>query len=240
MSLTSAAGGQPEDRRARASDSASSSCRISAYGAAGGKGAKNHLSRAHGVFVSAVFSLGRGEPLHILVEQQGEDACPGVSGGSGKGRLELLRARAGRSEGRSSGTRRRRCDGSVPGPAESGARCPQGSPESQLVCLGESWAAAEDAATEGAAGVSGSRRGAGGGGGATHVFPVRACLGAVSSRPQQPALGSQTSCCGRAHTSSSYGPWGPQSPVLGPGPDPYSSAWCPVLTRRLDGTPLAP
>ncbi|XP_002717825.2 leukocyte tyrosine kinase receptor isoform X2 [Oryctolagus cuniculus] len=52
---------------------------ISAYGAAGGKGAKNHLSRAHGVFVSAVFSLGRGDPLYILVGQQGEDACPGGS-----------------------------------------------------------------------------------------------------------------------------------------------------------------
>uniref|UniRef100_A0A452SFN4 Uncharacterized protein n=1 Tax=Ursus americanus TaxID=9643 RepID=A0A452SFN4_URSAM len=36
------------------------------------KGAKNHLSRAHGVFVSVVFSLGRGEPL--------QGACPGVSG----------------------------------------------------------------------------------------------------------------------------------------------------------------
>uniref|UniRef100_A0A2K5YFC3 receptor protein-tyrosine kinase n=1 Tax=Mandrillus leucophaeus TaxID=9568 RepID=A0A2K5YFC3_MANLE len=50
---------------------------ISAYGAAGGKGAKNHLSRAHGVFVSAIFSLGLGESLYILVGQQGEDACPG-------------------------------------------------------------------------------------------------------------------------------------------------------------------
>ncbi|XP_008054599.1 leukocyte tyrosine kinase receptor [Carlito syrichta] len=52
---------------------------ISAYGAAGGKGARNHLSRAHGVFISAIFSLGRGEPLYILVGQQGEDACPGGS-----------------------------------------------------------------------------------------------------------------------------------------------------------------
>ncbi|XP_045393908.1 leukocyte tyrosine kinase receptor isoform X2 [Lemur catta] len=52
---------------------------ISAYGAAGGKGARNHLSRAHGVFVSAIFSLSRGEPLYILVGQQGEDACPGGS-----------------------------------------------------------------------------------------------------------------------------------------------------------------
>ncbi|XP_036779690.1 leukocyte tyrosine kinase receptor isoform X5 [Manis pentadactyla] len=52
---------------------------ISAYGAAGGKGAKNHLSRAHGVFVSTVFSLALGEPLYIIVGQQGEDACPGGS-----------------------------------------------------------------------------------------------------------------------------------------------------------------
>ncbi|ERE70789.1 ALK tyrosine kinase receptor [Cricetulus griseus] len=52
---------------------------ISAYGAAGGKGARNHLSRAHGVFLSAVFFLSRGEPLYILVGQQGEDACPGRS-----------------------------------------------------------------------------------------------------------------------------------------------------------------
>uniref|UniRef100_A0A8C2LZL5 Tyrosine-protein kinase receptor n=1 Tax=Cricetulus griseus TaxID=10029 RepID=A0A8C2LZL5_CRIGR len=74
---------------------------ISAYGAAGGKGARNHLSRAHGVFLSAVFFLSRGEPLYILVGQQGEDACPGVSGASGKGapgpraggrRASLLRA----------------------------------------------------------------------------------------------------------------------------------------------------
>ncbi|XP_063452629.1 leukocyte tyrosine kinase receptor isoform X2 [Pan paniscus] len=102
---------------------------ISAYGAAGGKGAKNHLSRAHGVFVSAIFSLGLGESLYILVGQQGEDACPG------------------------------------------------GSPESQLVCLGESRAVEEHAAMDGSEGVPGSRRwagGGGGGGGATYVFRVRA------------------------------------------------------------------
>ncbi|EHH27234.1 hypothetical protein EGK_17389, partial [Macaca mulatta] len=90
---------------------------ISAYGAAGGKGAKNHLSRAHGVFVSAIFSLGLGESLYILVGQQGEDACPG------------------------------------------------GSPESQLVCLGESRAVEEHAAMDGSEEVPGSRRWAGGGGG---------------------------------------------------------------------------
>ncbi|XP_072479972.1 leukocyte tyrosine kinase receptor isoform X2 [Notamacropus eugenii] len=52
---------------------------ISAYGAAGGKGAKNHNSRAHGVFVSSVFTLRQGELLYILVGQQGGDACPGGS-----------------------------------------------------------------------------------------------------------------------------------------------------------------
>uniref|UniRef100_F6YBY8 Tyrosine-protein kinase receptor n=1 Tax=Monodelphis domestica TaxID=13616 RepID=F6YBY8_MONDO len=50
---------------------------ISAYGAAGGKGAKNHNSRAHGIFVSAIFTLRQGELLYILVGQQGGDACPG-------------------------------------------------------------------------------------------------------------------------------------------------------------------
>uniref|UniRef100_K7G957 Tyrosine-protein kinase receptor n=1 Tax=Pelodiscus sinensis TaxID=13735 RepID=K7G957_PELSI len=50
---------------------------ISAYGAAGGKGAKNHKKRAHGVFISATFQLEKDELLYILVGQQGEDACPG-------------------------------------------------------------------------------------------------------------------------------------------------------------------
>ncbi|XP_062326239.1 tyrosine-protein kinase receptor isoform X2 [Osmerus eperlanus] len=50
---------------------------ISAYGAAGGKGAKNHNKRSHGVFISAIFPLERGEMLYILVGHQGEDACPG-------------------------------------------------------------------------------------------------------------------------------------------------------------------
>ncbi|KAM9202880.1 leukocyte tyrosine kinase receptor [Dugong dugon] len=102
---------------------------ISAYGAAGGTGAKNHLSRAHGVFVSAIFSLGRREPLYVLVGHQGEDACPG------------------------------------------------GSLESQLVCLGESRAAEEHAATNRTEGARGSRSwvgGGGGGGGATYIFRLRA------------------------------------------------------------------
>uniref|UniRef100_A0A8C8ASE1 Tyrosine-protein kinase receptor n=1 Tax=Otus sunia TaxID=257818 RepID=A0A8C8ASE1_9STRI len=51
--------------------------RISAYGAAGGKGAKNHNKRSHGVFISATFQLEKDELLYILVGQQGEDACPG-------------------------------------------------------------------------------------------------------------------------------------------------------------------
>ncbi|OXB82280.1 UNVERIFIED_CONTAM: hypothetical protein H355_007977 [Colinus virginianus] len=51
--------------------------RISAYGAAGGKGAKNHNERSHGVFISATFQLEKDELLYILVGQQGEDACPG-------------------------------------------------------------------------------------------------------------------------------------------------------------------
>lgn len=48
---------------------------ISAYGAAGGKGAKNHNTRNHGVFISAIFSLEKGDILYILVGHQGEDAC---------------------------------------------------------------------------------------------------------------------------------------------------------------------
>ncbi|XP_069494886.1 leukocyte tyrosine kinase receptor [Ambystoma mexicanum] len=51
--------------------------RISAYGAAGGKGLKNHNKRSHGVFISADFRLQKDELLYILVGQQGEDACPG-------------------------------------------------------------------------------------------------------------------------------------------------------------------
>ncbi|XP_023684004.1 tyrosine-protein kinase receptor isoform X1 [Paramormyrops kingsleyae] len=50
---------------------------ISAYGAAGGKGARNHNSRSHGVFISAAFTLNMGDILYVLVGQQGEDACPG-------------------------------------------------------------------------------------------------------------------------------------------------------------------
>ncbi|XP_070613404.1 leukocyte tyrosine kinase receptor isoform X1 [Erythrolamprus reginae] len=48
---------------------------ISAYGAAGGKGAKNHNKRSHGIFISANFQLDKDELLYMLVGQQGEDAC---------------------------------------------------------------------------------------------------------------------------------------------------------------------
>ncbi|XP_029454514.1 leukocyte tyrosine kinase receptor [Rhinatrema bivittatum] len=56
---------------------ATNTYKISAYGAAGGKGAKNPSKRAHGVFISAVFQLQKDEILFILVGQQGGDACPG-------------------------------------------------------------------------------------------------------------------------------------------------------------------
>ncbi|XP_058606428.1 tyrosine-protein kinase receptor isoform X2 [Onychostoma macrolepis] len=51
--------------------------KISAYGAAGGKGAKNHNKRSHGVVISAIFPLEKGDILYILTGHQGEDACPG-------------------------------------------------------------------------------------------------------------------------------------------------------------------
>ncbi|XP_078190454.1 leukocyte tyrosine kinase receptor isoform X2 [Callithrix jacchus] len=153
---------------------------ISAYGAAGGKGAKNHLSRAHGVFVSAIFSLGLGESLYILVGQQGEDACPGVSAASGDGAAPAPRGEgclgAGGDEP-SSVPGHLHSEGRLPDPADFRPRCPQGSPESQLVCLGESRAVEEHAARDGSEGALASRRwagGGGGGGGATYVFRVRA------------------------------------------------------------------
>lgn len=51
--------------------------KISAYGAAGGKGAKNHNKRSHGVLIIAIFPLEKGDILYILVGHQGQDACPG-------------------------------------------------------------------------------------------------------------------------------------------------------------------
>ncbi|XP_036448572.1 leukocyte tyrosine kinase receptor isoform X2 [Colossoma macropomum] len=51
--------------------------KITAYGAAGGKGAKNHNKRSHGVIISAIFPLEKGDILYLLIGHQGEDACPG-------------------------------------------------------------------------------------------------------------------------------------------------------------------
>ncbi|XP_072106831.1 tyrosine-protein kinase receptor [Mobula birostris] len=48
-----------------------------AYGAAGGKGARNSNKRSHGIIISAIFHLKKDELLYILIGQQGEDACPG-------------------------------------------------------------------------------------------------------------------------------------------------------------------
>ncbi|KAM4694185.1 ALK tyrosine kinase receptor [Discoglossus pictus] len=49
--------------------------RISGYGAAGGKGGKTP-ARAHGTSILGIFELQKDDILHILVGQQGEDACP--------------------------------------------------------------------------------------------------------------------------------------------------------------------
>ncbi|KAK1793003.1 hypothetical protein P4O66_001718 [Electrophorus voltai] len=51
--------------------------KISGYGAAGGNGAKNHNNRLHGVVLSAIFTLKKGDILYLLIGHQGEDACPG-------------------------------------------------------------------------------------------------------------------------------------------------------------------
>lgn len=56
-----------------------SCCSISGYGAAGGKGGKNTMTRSHGVSVLGIFNLEKDDTLYILVGQQGEDACPSVS-----------------------------------------------------------------------------------------------------------------------------------------------------------------
>ncbi|XP_056152315.1 ALK tyrosine kinase receptor [Lampris incognitus] len=49
--------------------------RITAYGAAGGRSVLA-MKRSHGVYITGDFLLRKGELLHILVGQQGEDACP--------------------------------------------------------------------------------------------------------------------------------------------------------------------
>ncbi|XP_033991228.1 ALK tyrosine kinase receptor [Trematomus bernacchii] len=52
--------------------------RITAYGAAGGRSVLA-MSRSHGVYITGDFLLRRGELLHILVGQKGEDACPNIN-----------------------------------------------------------------------------------------------------------------------------------------------------------------
>ncbi|KAM4828970.1 leukocyte tyrosine kinase receptor [Thomomys bottae] len=165
----------PRDPGRRAS--APSSRRISAYGAAGGRGARNHLSRAHGVFLSAVFSLGRGEPLYIVVGQQGEDACPGGSPASQRVCLGESHVAA---EGTGSGPGRR--GGAGGGGGGGGAtfvfRLRAGEPEPLLVAAGGGGraysrrqdragarAAPEKLENRWAAPGSGGRGGAAGGGG---------------------------------------------------------------------------
>ncbi|XP_069861955.1 leukocyte tyrosine kinase receptor [Dipodomys merriami] len=108
---------------------------ISAYGAAGGRGARNHLSRAHGVFLSAVFSLGRGEPLYILVGQQGEDACPGGSPGSQRVCLGESHVAA-EGTGSAPGRRRGAGGGGGGGGATFVFRLRAGEPEPLLVAAG--------------------------------------------------------------------------------------------------------
>ncbi|XP_037096758.1 ALK tyrosine kinase receptor isoform X1 [Syngnathus acus] len=49
--------------------------RITAYGAAGGRSVMA-MSRSHGIYIAGDFLLRKGELLHILVGQKGEDACP--------------------------------------------------------------------------------------------------------------------------------------------------------------------
>ncbi|XP_026876358.2 ALK tyrosine kinase receptor [Electrophorus electricus] len=49
--------------------------RVAAYGAAGGRSVLTTL-RSHGVYITGDFKLRRDDVLHILVGQQGQDACP--------------------------------------------------------------------------------------------------------------------------------------------------------------------
>ncbi|XP_068573795.1 ALK tyrosine kinase receptor isoform X2 [Cebidichthys violaceus] len=53
--------------------------RITAYGAAGGRSVLA-MSRSHGVYITGDFLLRKGELLHVLVGQRGEDACPNSNG----------------------------------------------------------------------------------------------------------------------------------------------------------------
>lgn len=132
--------------------------RISAYGAAGGKGAKNHNKRNHGVFISALFSLEKGDVLYILVGHQGEDACPGVSRTCTLVELEqkaLMRVRS---------TSINLCLCHIRSPSF----LMQRNPETKKICLGES-SIIEKSQKEGSAEWAG---GGGGGGGATYIFKV--------------------------------------------------------------------
>lgn len=136
------------------------SLRISAYGAAGGKGAKNHNKRNHGVFISGTFPLEKGDILYILVGHQGEDACPGVS----RGKLHLW-------------------DVDLPAGIMTFffqiwlSIVTQRNPHTQRICLGES-SVIEDK-LRGESGVEWAG-GGGGGGGATYIFKVRRDTWAVS------------------------------------------------------------
>lgn len=134
--------------------------RISAYGAAGGKGAKNHNKRNHGVFISAIFPLEKGDVLYILVGHQGEDACPGVSRTCTLGRLE-----------RKEQTKVRK---NVINCCLCHVRSPfsflmQRNPETRKICLGES-SVIENSQKDDSVEWAG---GGGGGGGATYIFKVR-------------------------------------------------------------------
>lgn len=74
-------------------------CSISGYGAAGGKGGRNTMTRSHGVSVLGIFNLEKDDTLYILVGQQGEDACPSVSARAGFSPPHATRAQGGPSEG---------------------------------------------------------------------------------------------------------------------------------------------
>lgn len=133
--------------------------RISAYGAAGGKGAKNHNKRNHGVFISAIFPLEKGDVLYILVGHQGEDACPGVSRTCTLGELEQKELRTVRNNAINS------CLCHVRSPS---SFLMQRNPETEKICLGES-SVIEDSRKDGSVEWAG---GGGGGGGATYIFKV--------------------------------------------------------------------
>lgn len=143
------------------------SLRISAYGAAGGKGAKNHNKRNHGVFISAIFPLEKGDVLYILVGHQGEDACPGVSrpcATLGKlGQEELTRVKKNNINSWIYTCEACRCNLRYPS-----SFLMQRNPETHKICRG--WSSViEDSRQDGSVEWAG---GGGGGGGATYIFKV--------------------------------------------------------------------